>query len=197
LVDIFIVDLKLKETKSSPEDKSLGDELVRVIARLEHVGIIVYSTEPVDIQSPFSLADGADDYIPKGASPQIIRARVLALWRKVKRLRSPAKFAHANRVFQVGRWRFAVDSRDLTNELGEPLRVSTTEQTLLSYLVTIEDHEIDREHFNVSVMGRETHHDDRRLDNVISRLRAKLGDSVKVVPIKNVYKLVSVFEVTK
>lgn len=181
-IDIYIVDLKLKESKHSHERKELGEQLIRKIAETTNAGLIVYSSEPVD-QTIESLFDGADDYIAKGNSPTIIRARVSALWRRIKRTRPAFSqvYAHHNRSFQIGVWRFDITSRDLRNSEGRAIRISPIEHTLLSYMLTVEGHEIDRDHFSVYVLGRETHDTDRRIDNLISRLRKKLGDSVQFI----------------
>jgi DNA-binding response OmpR family regulator len=201
VIDIYVVDLKLKTSLDAPEDKELGAEIVRQIHQSpSHAGVIVYSSEPIGSQLPESLNDGADDYIIKGTDPAIIQAKVEALWRRVQKIRPSlmSAFAHTNRVFEIGRWHFVVGSRELTDELGQRVRISPTEHAFLSHIVAIDNHEIDREHFNIHVLGREVFHDDRRLDNLVSRLRSKLGDSLQIISIRrDGYKLLSIRELGK
>lgn len=196
-IDIYVVDLKLTSSLAPIADKEIGNEIVRQISQSSSAGLVVYSSEPIDFQSPESLTDGADDYIGKGTEPVIIRARVAALWRRVQKIRPSlmSAFAHTNRIFEIGRWHFVIGSRELTDELGQKVKISPTEHALLSHLVTIENHEIDREHFNTHVLGREIFIDDRRLDNLVSRLRSKLGDSVQIISLRNDgYRLLSIRE---
>jgi DNA-binding response OmpR family regulator len=198
-IDVYIVDLKLKKDKTSVPDKKLGEELVRKIHEATNAGIIVYSSEPIE-QTVESLAEGADDYIEKGTPKDIIKSRVFALWRRIKPTRpafSDAYF-HNSRTFLIGVWRFMVGSRELLDERGNTVRISPLEHAFLSYMTTIESHEIDREHFNVYVLGRETYHDDRRIDNLVSRLRKKLGDSVQFIANRSGgYKLLAVREIVQ
>jgi two-component system OmpR family response regulator len=197
-IDIYIVDLKLKENKIADEDKELGAALVRKIAESSSAGIIVFSSLPAEIQSAESLLEGADDYITKGTSKEIIKSRVLSLWRRIRRTRPSTSnlYAHTNRTFLIGGWRFVIGSRELVSKVGGRIRISSIEHAFLSHLAMIEGHEIDRDHFNVYVLGRETYHNDRRIDNLVSRLRAKLGDSVQIIANrKDGYKLLNVEEV--
>ncbi len=196
-VDIFIVDLKFKEHNEDLENKQVGEAVVRKIAEVSSAGIIVYSSEPID-QTVESLFEGADDYIAKGTPNAIIRSRVAALWRRIKTTRPAysSRYAHSQRAFQIGTWKFEVASRDLTESSGKTVRLTPLEHAVLSHVSTIDDHQIDRDHFSAYILGREAYDADRRLDNMVSRLRKKLGDSVQFVSNRNGgYKLVGVKEI--
>jgi two-component system OmpR family response regulator len=198
-IDIYIVDLKFKQHGSDVEDKELGSALVRKIAETSNAGIIVYSTEPLD-QTVESLFDGADDYIAKGTPKAIIRSRVVALWRRIKPTRPSLSeaYVHNKRTFLVGSWRFEIGSRELLNDNGQTVRISPIEHAFLSHMLTVEGHEIDKENFNVYILGRETYHDDRRIDNLVFRLRKKLGDTVQFIANRGGgYKLINAKEVAK
>src|SRR5205807_8638238 len=78
-VDIYIVDLKLKHSAISQEDVFLGEALIKRISETTNAGVIVFSSEPAEIQSAQSLLQGADDYVWKSTPAHIIQARVLAL----------------------------------------------------------------------------------------------------------------------
>jgi two-component system OmpR family response regulator len=194
-VDIFIVDLKFKE--QDIDNKQVGEAIVRKIAEVSSAGIIVYSSEPID-QTIESLFEGADDYIAKGTSSAIIRSRVAALWRRIKITRPAysSSYAHSQRAFQIGIWKFEVASRDLTESTGKTIRLTPLEHAVLSHVLTIDDHQIDRDHFSAYILGREAHDADRRLDNMVSRLRKKLGDSIQFVSNRNGgYRLIGTKEI--
>lgn len=198
-VDVFIVDLKLKANEHSAEDLELGEQLVRKIAASSSAGIVVYSSEPVDQTVP-SLYEGADDYIAKGEYPAVIRARIAALWRRIKATRPSFSqtLVHNKRAFRLGEWHFEVGSRDLVNQVDKTIRITPLEHALLAHLVTIEDNEIDRDYFAAYVLGRVTHDVDRRLDNLVSRVRKKLGDSVQLIGRRGGgYKLLNILELTQ
>jgi len=197
-IDIYIVDLKLRDRQTALVEKQAGEALVQEILKSTSAGVIVYSSEPVDLQAVESLLAGADDYIAKGTAPRVIQSKVLALWRRVQYSRpsfSPPH-KHTNRVFLIGKWRFTVGSRELLDDRGESVRVSPIEHAFLSHIVTAETPEIDKDHFNAYVLGRETYHNDRRIDNLVSRLRTKLGDSAQFVATRNEgYRLLGIVEI--
>jgi two-component system OmpR family response regulator len=196
-VDIFIIDLKFNETDDALDSKQIGEAIVKKIAQVSSAGIIVYSSEPID-QTVESLFEGADDYIAKGTPGAIIRSRVAALWRRIKTTRPDhsAEYVHSLRAFQIGIWKFSISSRDLSATTGTTVRLTPLEHAVLGHLTTIEENQIDREHFSAYILGREAYDADRRLDNMISRLRKKLGDSVQLVSNRSGgYKLLGVKEI--
>lgn len=197
-IDIFVVDLKLKARGTTEEDEELGASLVKKIYDLSSAGIIVYSSQPPHRSVDF-LFDGADDYIEKGAAAAIIRSRVSSLWRRIKAVRPAyaASFAHFERTFRIGIWTFVVGSREVRSA-GATIRLSPLEHALLSYILTVDGHQIDREYFCAYVLGRETHDADRRIDNLVSRLRKKLGPTLQFVAERGGgYRLLGAIEVPK
>lgn len=193
-VDIFIVDLRFKEP-NHPDSGSaeIGKRLILDIQERTNAGIIVHTSVPDDVEGASTIALGADDYIEKMSLDggfrgrrtvaQVIRAKIVALWRRVQLMRSgtATKFQHANRVFQIGVWQFHIGSRTLVSDTGEEAKLTPTEHALLRYLCVIDGHEIDREQFNASILGRDAGVDDRRIDNMVYRLRVKLGPSLQLI----------------
>jgi DNA-binding response OmpR family regulator len=197
-IDIYIVDLKLRASGSLKEDKFLGEELIGKISEATNAGIIVYSSEPADTEEARSLSIGADYYIWKSTPARIKRARVLALWRQIRLTRPSVSsvYTHTNRTFLIGDWRFTVGNRELKNGGGQIIRLSPLEHAFMRYVAVVEGHEVDKESFNVHVLGRESYENDRRLDNLVSRLRSKLGDNVGIISTRDGgYRLLSVREV--
>lgn len=211
-VDVYFVDLRFK-TAMGEESAEPGLALVREIGTKINAGLIVHSTLPADSQAAQLLSESADDYIEKMSrhgdyAPnydqrpiyKMIRAKAVAVWRRVQLVR-PAianKYAHSGRVFKVGDWRFTVSSRDLEDYSGKHLRITPTQHAFLRFLCTVEEHEIDRETFNLVILGRPEIEKDKRMDDFIYRFKNKVGPSVQIVSRRDTsYKLVSVEELRR
>ena len=198
VIDIYIVDLKLVENaQESNESKEIGKRLIKKILEASNAGLIVHSTLPVETEAEALLDQGADDYLHKTNPMDVVRAKVLALWRRVQLTRPKPnnKTVHKNRTFLVGNWRFVIGSRQLKDGDGNAIRISPTEHAFLRYICTVEGHEIERKEFNVGVLGRGPLEEDKRIDNLVYRLREKLGGTFQLLPVGGgAYKLLDVKE---
>lgn len=201
-IDVYIVDLKLSYP-DNPElvDRELGMHLVRKIAATCTGGQIIYSSEDVDTNNAEALAeDGADDYIQKETvydKPHVIRAKIKKLWGSMqsKRALRTLPTIYTGRTFAIGEWQFIVGSRELSNAAGATIKISPAEHAVLRHIVLIEDHKIDRENFAAYILGRSLSPNDRRLDNIIGRLRLKLGPTVEIIGQRGEgYKIPNIFE---
>ncbi len=182
-IDIFFVDLILKNFGSVSDGFGL-------ISRIRHasatVGIIVLSGQDAIIRTPQALDLGADDYIEKPSSLEIIRRKASDLWKKIERFRPKAN------TFHIGEWKFVRGSRTLSSEMGRTVRLAPLEYAFLSQLIAGENHEVDRATFARLVLGSEFVDDDRRIDSLKKRLSKKLGETVQIVQIRDHgYKLLS------
>jgi DNA-binding response OmpR family regulator len=185
-IDIYILDLKLSEKAGEgPSDISVGKDFVADVSRGTNAGIVVYSTFPAETESSALLETGADDYIEKTSSPDIIAARVLSVWRRTIQSRATEsksiKLAHVGRTFDLNGWQFTIGERILTNIDGAKIKITATEHAFLRYLVAIEDHTIDGETFNIDVLDRDRYKTPVRLDNFVYRLRKKISDRIQIV----------------
>jgi len=88
---------------------------------------------------------------------------------------------YTGRTFAIGEWQFVVGTRELSNASGATIKISPAEHAILRHIVLIEDHKIDRESFAAYILGRSLSPNDRRLDNIITRLRPKLGPTVEII----------------
>jgi DNA-binding response OmpR family regulator len=209
-IDIFVVDLKFRD-KNDPEndDAKIGKQLVKSIQEKTNAGLIVHTSEPADESRPELIELGADDYIEKMSRDgdyrvdlgihQIIKGKLIALWRRVQLLRPSTSilYRHFDRLFLVGSYRFTIGSRLLIGDDGREVKLSATEHALLRHFCTIDGHAVDREQFNFAILRRDKDTEDRRLDNVIYRLRAKLGSTLNIVSDRaGTYKLLDVQEIS-
>ncbi|HEY5380297.1 MAG TPA: hypothetical protein VIJ78_12280 [Pseudolabrys sp.] len=217
-IDIYIVDLKFKDPENpSIENPEIGKALIKEILEATNAGLIVHSTMPADEYAVEFMLLGADDYIEKmsregGAREvregkhlkdkqlalhEILRAKVLAVWRRVQ-LTRPSQFeniAHNGRLFLIGDWYFLIGSRELKNKKNETIRISPTEHALLRYLCAVQGHEIDVETFNLEILGRSPSEREKRVDNYIFRIRNRLGPSVQLTSNRaGKYRLLTVKE---
>jgi DNA-binding response OmpR family regulator len=195
VIDIFIVDLILD--KDQP-DRKIGAEFIRKVVAQTNAGIIVHtSLSPSDAEAAELLNEGADDYIQKPSDIETVRARILALWRRIQYVRPSKKSmqGHNNRTFVIGDWKFVVGSRVLKNLAGETLKLSPTEHAFLRHLCVDENHECDKVNFNLTVLGRRSFERNMRVDNLVYRLRNKLRGSLQLISDEGAYKLIDVREV--
>jgi DNA-binding response OmpR family regulator len=198
-VDVFIVDLIMNESSETiNESKNVGQAFAREVWETANAGIIVHTTlSEDDGDATTMLREGVDDYIQKGATDvETIQARIEALWRRIQLIRPTKKsiYAHANRVFRIGAWKFVVGSRTLAMENGETVKLSPTEHAFLRHLCTSENNECDKVSFNVSVLGRRAFEEKMRVDNYVYRLRQKMGESLQLLFDEGIYRLVDVKE---
>jgi DNA-binding response OmpR family regulator len=194
-IDIYVVDLILDEAQP---DRRIGAEFIADIVAQTRAGIIVLtSLGEADAKATELLRQGADDYIRKPADLDYVRARLEALWRRIQYVRPSTRglYTHNNREFLLGNWRFVIGSRILSNSQGETLRLSPTEHAFLRYLCVNENHECDVVTFNIEVLGRKSHEESMRVDNLVYRLRNKLGGNLELLTNDGKYRLLQVSEI--
>jgi DNA-binding response OmpR family regulator len=182
-IDIYVVDLGVPNIPNSIDSIENGKALVKRILDRSMAGVMIHTSTRISDEGEGLLMLGADDYVEKGTEPEIICAKTVALWRRIKLTRpeASAHTIHANRVFRICDWRFVIGDRSVTNDLGEITRLSQTEHAFLRYICTVEDHQIDRREFNVAILNRPIHQQDKRIDNLVYRIRQKLGDCLQLV----------------
>jgi DNA-binding response OmpR family regulator len=194
-IDIYIVDLILD---AAQPDRKIGAEFIKNVVAQTKAGIIVLTSLPEsDAEASELLRQGADDYIKKPTELDYVQARVEALWRRIQNVRPSMRglYTHNNREFLLGNWRFVIGSRILSTSAGETLRLSPTEHAFLRHLCVNENHECDVVTFNVEVLGRKGHQENMRVDNLVYRLRNKLGKDLELLANEGKYRLLDVNEI--
>jgi len=120
-VDLVLLDLGLPDAD--------GKELIPHLKELGDVEVIVVSARHQEAEKVAALDAGADDYVDKPFSIDVLAARIRAAQRRV----SPAP---RRRRFEGSGLRIDFDTR-LVHLLGEPVKLSPKEYDLLK---TLADH---------------------------------------------------------
>ena len=196
-IDIYFLDLDVSERWWEPTSKEIGKAFVKNVIDQTSGGIIVCSNLPIDEEAPPLIEYGADDYVEKSYGFMTIAPRAISVWRRAHTERR-SKQSHSGRKFLIGNWMFTIGNREIKDIAGNSKRLSITEHIFLRHLCAVDDHAINSEVFNIEVLRREKHDKHVRLDVFVPRLRAKLNDSIDLIPQgrTGVYRLLGVQEVS-
>lgn len=115
-----------------------------------------------------ALEIGADDYLPTGTSARELLARIRTVLRRV---RPPAGVPETE-----DGWRLCLRRRELFAPGGSARKLTSAEFELLQILARQQGAPVQRDGLSLAVLRRPYHPEDRALDNLILRLRRKLGD---------------------
>jgi len=163
-IDLMLLDLELPGVN--------GRVLCREVADTSPAGIIVVSSHSELVDRVSLLGMGADDYIAKPFEVAELVARIQAVLRR----RTTAN--PIGRVETFGPWRFAEDGHRLEHEDGRVVALTSSEAKVLRHLVDNPGLVFSRE--ELLAISRARQHagaGDRSVDNLIKRLRRKLGST--------------------
>ena len=131
--------------------------------------ILMLTARSQDIDKVIGLELGADDYVTKPFNDRELFSRVKAL------LRRGSKSPSAEEVHRFGS--AVLDFAHFTaHKDGKPLQLTSTEFSLLQYLISQTGNIVTREDLLNKVWGYEFYPQSRTVDNHILRLRQKLED---------------------
>lgn len=130
--------------------------------------VLMVTARGDEVDQVVGLEVGADDYVPKPASPRLLLARARALLRRHTPPAGPPAFVD-------GDLRVDPATRDVTVR-GEPVDLSTSEFDLLWLLVDNAGKVLSRDQILEALRGIEYDGLDRSIDVRVSKLRQKLGD---------------------
>jgi DNA-binding response OmpR family regulator len=114
-----------------------------------------------------ALEAGADDYVASGTSPRELLARIRTILRRT-RIETPGEPRSG--------WRLCLRQRELFAPDGTARNLTSAEFELMQILVRQQGAPVQRDALSLAVLRRPYHPEDRALDNLILRLRRKLGD---------------------
>lgn len=160
-----------------------GLSLARELRRRPDLGVIMLSARGSEAERVMGLEAGADDYLPKPASPRELLARVRAVQRRYGRRDSPAS---AGFRFSFDGWNLDPVRRVLSDPNGLLISLSEGEFELLLAFVENPGIVLSRDQLLELARGEQSEAFDRAIDVQVSRLRRKLagcggGDAIQTV----------------
>jgi two-component system response regulator RstA len=130
--------------------------------------ILIFSARGDEVDQVIGLEVGADDYVPKPASPRLLLARLRALLRRNQ--------ATPPQRLELGSLVVALASRTVTVD-GVPVDLTTAEFDLLWALARNAGRPMSRQELMQECRGIDYDGLDRSLDVRVAKLRQRLGDS--------------------
>lgn len=167
-LDCVILDLMLPG-----ED---GLEICRALRSVDRrLPILIVTAKGDPIDRVIGLELGADDYLAKPFNSRELLARVRSIIRRTRDLGQAAAPQDDARFRFLG-WTLRAGARELLDEAGQSVPLSTGDFELLHIFVTHPQNVLSRELLLNRTRGGTRDFVDRVIDVQISRLRRKLGD---------------------
>jgi two-component system, OmpR family, response regulator len=163
-IDLIVLDIMM------PGEDGLS--LTRSIRENYDLPVILLTAMGEETDRIVGLEIGADDYLPKPFNPRELLARMRAVLRRVHTL--PRASAPAKGHLCFDRWRLDLSRRELLDERGIVVSLSSGEYRLLLALVERPGMILSRDQLLDLTRGRSAEPFDRSIDNQISRLRRKI-----------------------
>ncbi len=155
-------------------------QILRRIREISVIPCIMLSSRGDDLSEIMVLEAGADDLVDRDLSPRALLARIRAVLR-----RGEWGTVRAEPAIAVDGWRLIPQRRQLLRPDGSECALTTAEYDLMCLLVEHRGKPIGRDAIARGVFRRPFRAEDRTVDNLVLRLRRKLGpaqqDCIKTV----------------
>ena len=173
MLSAYAIDLVLLDIMMPGED---GLALTSFIRATSEIPVILLTARAEETDRIVGLEIGADDYVTKPFSPRELLARIKVVLRRAgdrtSRVRAPDAETYA-----FGPWVLKTGERELVDQEGVAIPLSTGEFNLLHALVTHPRRVLSRDQLLDLSQGRELAAFERSIDNHISRLRKKIEEN--------------------
>jgi two-component system OmpR family response regulator len=160
--DLVVLDLMM------PGEDGLS--ICRRLRATDGPAILMLTAKSDEVDRIVGLEMGADDYLVKPFAPRELLARIRAILRRMSN--SPS--AQATRRLAFGRYVIDLDARQLADENGQSIALTSGEFDLLTCFVTQPRRVLSRDQILDRLRGRGVEPFDRSVDMLVSRLRRKL-----------------------
>ncbi len=175
LMKAAAIDLVVLDIMMPGED---GLALCRDLRATSAIPVILVTALTEDTDRVIGLEMGADDYVTKPFNPRELLARIKAVLRR-SQAQPRSRQALGHRRLHFDRWALDTDRRELIDDRGTAVALSTAEFNLLSALMQRPGVVLSREQLLDLTSGRAAQVFDRSIDNQVSRLRKKIEADVK------------------
>lgn len=170
LLDEREFDLIVLDVMMPGED---GLSLCRELRVKSNLPIIMLTAMGEETDRIIGLEMGADDYLAKPFNPRELLARIKAVMRRTHADHSVLTVPDSPNI-RFDRWLLDVHRRELIDEQGIALSLSTAEFDLLKVFLERPQRVLSRDQLLDLARGREAAAFDRAIDTLVSRLRRKL-----------------------
>jgi len=164
------IDLVVLDIMMPGED---GLSLCRHLRATTDLPVILLTAMAEETDRIVGLEIGADDYVTKPFNPRELLARIKAVLRRAHSLPWRRDGDAADRV-RFDRWTFEPNRREVTDEAGTVVPLSTADARLLSAFIAHPRMVLTRDQLLDLTQGRAAKAFDRSIDNQVSRLRRKI-----------------------
>ncbi|MHB1628425.1 MAG: response regulator transcription factor [Bacilli bacterium] len=150
-----------------------GYEFCKSLRARSDVPIIMVSARDEEVDRILGLELGSDDYLAKPFSPRELVARVRTVFRRLRPAAAEEK-QPSHPFPSCGDLALHDDERRIAST-DRDLVLTTKEFELLAYLIKHKGRAFTREQLLTQVWGYEFIGDERAIDDLVKRLRKKLG----------------------
>lgn len=147
-------------------------ERLRQNAHLRLTPILMLTARTEEEDEIEGLKSGADDYVPKPVSPQLIMSRIEALLRRAERSGSPPNVVEVHNLI-IDRDRYVVQQENEGE--AEGFELPRKEFELLYFMASHPGKVFSRQELLDNVWGPEVFVVDRTVDVHVRKIREKLG----------------------
>ncbi len=160
-----------------------GIDLCKSIRKEQDVPVIFVTAQSADHQRMAGYEVGADDYIAKPFTLELLLARIKAVLRRVHRS-SSLNYRRNTAIYKFGGWVFHGKSDEIYNPSGVQVALSQRETRLLKVFLANPHIALTRDEILTAMDvikdgSPETDSSGRALDVLIGRLRSKIESSPK------------------
>ena len=168
MVDLVLLDIRLPRKD--------GLTLTRELRVRSDVGIILVSGRQDEVERIIGLECGADEYVTKPFNPRELLARVKSLLRRTGARRGGGE---DEEIFRFAGWTLNLPRRRLCDPQGADVALTRGEFEVLALLVRHVGEVINRDRLSRAISGHDWSPQDRTVDVLVRRLRAKLDAADK------------------
>lgn len=147
--------------------------ILRTDEKNSDVPIIILTAKSTEADIVVGLELGADDYITKPFSMRELQARIKSMFRRISKSESESVLSNGAVTVHVDRFQVLAD--------GEPVQLTATEFSILSFLMRRKGRVLTRNQILDSLGGDRQYVIDRTVDVHILNIRKKLGDAGKMI----------------
>lgn len=155
-----------------------GLSLCQFLRETTDIPVILLTAMAEETDRIIGLEVGADDYLTKPFNPRELLARIKAVLRRTNAMPRAAA-APTSENMKFSNWLLDVKRRELIDNEGVSVSLSTAEYRLLMVLLQRPNMVLSREQLLDLTAGRDAALFDRSIDNQISRLRKKIEADAK------------------